>query len=159
MRRSFLTVITISQLFGALFAFSYFDETLKQTPLSTLGTMQQVATLGTLAIYLLGLVGSILVWLSRRAGLWLSLVHQILIIPVFFIPGVFYWVIGDGLAVAAVVWQTGTATSFTVAFNFGSNSLVSALGATDGASYYGVNIFALICAVYLNRLLRAGLFE
>jgi hypothetical protein len=74
----------------------------------------------------------------------------------FLIPGVFYWVMGDGFAVAAVVWRTGAATSFTVAFNFGSNSLVSALGATDGASCYGVNIFALICAVYLNRLLRAG---
>jgi hypothetical protein len=62
LRRFFLTIVTISQLFGALFAFSDFDETLKQTPLSTLGTMQQVATLGTL-----GLVGSILIWLSRRA--------------------------------------------------------------------------------------------
>ena len=74
-----------------------------------------MATLGTLVIYLLGLVGSILIWLSRRAGVWPSLVHQILIVPVFFIPGAFYRVIGDGFAVAA-----------------------------------------LICAVYLNRLSRAG---
>jgi hypothetical protein len=106
LRRFFLTIVTISQLFGALFAFSYFDETLKQTPLSTLGPMQQLATLGTVVIYLLGLVGSILIWLSRRAGLWLSLLHELIIIPVFFIAGVFYWVMGDGFAVAAVAWRT-----------------------------------------------------
>ncbi len=110
-------------------------------------------------IYLLGLVGSILIWLSRRAGLWLSFVHQLLIIPVFFIPGVFYWVMGDGLAIAAVVWHTDASSGFTTVFNFGSNSLVSVLNKMADASYYGVNIFALICAVYLNRLLRAGVFQ
>ena len=158
MRRIFLSIITITQLFGAILAFAYFDEALKQTPLRTLPPMQLFFAGVTMLTYLLGLVGSILIWLSRRAGLWMSLIHQLVMIPVFFIPGAYFWVMGDVLSVAAVVSQTGANTHFNVQFNFGTNSLLTVLGANAATSYYGVNIFALICAVYLNRQLRRGVF-
>jgi hypothetical protein len=159
LRRIFLTIVTISQLFGALVAFSYFDEALKQTPFSTLGPLQKFIIGGTILIYLLGLVGSILIWLSRRPGIWLSLIHQLLLIPVFVIPNVFFWVLGDAVAVAVVVWWTAAGPSLNVLFNIGTGNLLQVMQPIAGVSYYGVNIFALICALYLNRLRHADIFE
>lgn len=159
MRRLFLSIITISQFFGAVLTFAYFDEASKQSPLSTLGTLQAFSVGVTMLVYLLGLIGSMLIWLSRRAGLWLSLIHQLVMIPIFFMPA-YFWVMGDALSIAAVVWKTGSNIGFAVQFNFSTSSLVDVLNARTGTatSYYGANIFALICAVYLNRLRRRGVF-
>lgn len=158
MRRIFLTIITISQLFGALVVFSFFDATLKQTPFSTLGPLQKAVVGVSILIYLLGLVGSILIWLSRSAGIWLSLIHQLLLTPVFIISGVFFWVLGDAISVAVVVWWTAGGPSLNVLFNIGTGNLMQVMQPIAGVSYFGVNIFALICAVYLNRLRRDEIF-
>lgn len=152
MRRLFLTIITISQFFGAVLTFSKVDEVLKLTPLSTLDTLQKSFIVVPILIYLLGLIGSILIWLSRRPGIWLSLIHQLLLIPLFIIPDVFFWVLGDAVSIAVVTWWTAAGPSFNVLFNVGTGSLLQLMRPIAGISYYGLNIFALICALYLNRL-------
>lgn len=158
MRRVFLTIITITQLFGALLFFSILDTALKQTPISAMDMLQKSLIGIAILIYLLGLIGSILIWLSKRAGIWMSLLHQLPLIPLFIVPGGIYWVLGDAFSIAAVIWQAGSAFNFNLLFNLGDTSLLDALKPMADKSYYGVNIFALICAVYLNRQRRKGLF-
>ena len=108
--------------------------------------MQNLAAGVTTLIYLLGLLGSILIWTGARTGLWLSVFHQLLIIPVFFIPGVFYWVAGDVVsAVTAAVLHGNGDLTFGASLSFNSASPLTAFKAAADASYFGVDLFALIC--------------
>ena len=95
MHRFFLLIITASQLLGALVAFAFFDAIAGQAPFSAASFVQKLAIAVTVLIYLLGLLGAILIWTGAKTGLWLSLFHPIMIIPIFSIPGVFSWVATD----------------------------------------------------------------
>ena len=152
MRPLFFTVITISQFFGALLAFAYVDVLVKQRPLTT---DQQLALAVLVLVFLPGLLGSILIWVRRRTGIWLSLIHQILLIPLFIIPNVYFYVLSDavGFALGVLLWGGNFNVNF--AFNIGSNTLLNVIKPPAGAAYYGVNVFALLCALYLNKLRRS----
>jgi hypothetical protein len=71
---------------------------------------------------------------------------------------VFFWVLGDAISVAVVVWWTAGGPSLNVLFNVGTGNLLQVMQPIAGVSYFGVNIFALICAVYLHRLRRDAIF-
>jgi hypothetical protein len=148
-RPLFFTVITVSQFFGALLAFAYLDVLLKQRPLVP---GQQLAVVLIVLVFLPGLLGSILIWVRRRTGIWLSLIHQILLIPLFIIPNVYYYVLSDAVGLALGVLRAGENFNVNFAFNIGTNTLVSVIKPPAGATYYGVNVFALLCALYLNKL-------
>jgi hypothetical protein len=150
MRRFFLMVITLSQRLGALVVFSWLDTMLRQVPPAALPT-PLLAIIGVaVMVSLAGIVGSVLIWTGRRAGLWLSLFHQLGLIPMFALPNLHY-LMSDGISLIfgaqihagfkAMIWlKVGAPT----------------LRLTAGSTFFGVNVFAIICAVYLNRLRRRG---
>jgi hypothetical protein len=150
-RPIFFTVITISRLSGALLAFGQLDQLTKQGPLTR---DQQIALAVIVLVYLPGLIGSILIWVRRRTGIWLSLIHQILLIPLFIIPNVYFYSLTDAVGVAVGLLLAAGHLNVNFAFNIGADTLISVINPPQGASYYGVNAFALICALYLNKLRR-----
>lgn len=155
MRRFFLLIITASQLFGALVAFAYFDGIAGQAPFSAASFVQKLGIAGTILIYLLGLLGAILIWTGAKTGLWLSLFHQILIIPIFFIPGIFSWVAIDLIgAIVAAVFQNNGDITFGAMLSFNRANPAAGLNASAESTFFGLNLFALMCAVYLSRLRR-----
>jgi hypothetical protein len=156
LHRLFLSVIAVAQLFGALLAFATLDAISKQTPAATLNRAQLVFLAVLVLVYLLGFLGSILIWVRRQAGLWLSLIHQILLVPIVLIPGVLFYVFGDALSFAVVASKAGDNLSFGFSFNIATTKVFTVARQTAGGSHYGVNLFALICALYLDRLRRSG---
>lgn len=153
MQGIFLSIIAVSQLFGALFAFAGIDAIIRQVPISTM-PWPAVFNLGWfITVFLLGLIGAMLIWLKRHIGIWLSLIHQLAIVPLFLIPNVFFYVLGDGISVVLAISVRGANVAFVLKANIGSGDVLSLLAPVAGTGYYGVNLFALICAIYLYKLL------
>jgi hypothetical protein len=89
-----------------------------------------------------------LIWAKAKAGVWLSLAHQILITPVVVLPSVFTYAMGDAVNVAVAI-GTGSKIDYRLAFNVGGNLLPQLQPSPGALNYYGVNVTALICALYL----------
>lgn len=155
MQGIFLSVIAIAQLFGAIIAFANLDAVMKQVPFSTLPLTNQLVLGWIIIVFLLGLIGAILIWVKRRIGIWLSLFHQLAIVPVVILPAARgFYVLGDAIAVALAFTVRGWQIGFDLKINVGTNSLLSMFRPEADAGIYGVNLFALICAIYLYKLLR-----
>jgi hypothetical protein len=158
-RTLFLAAIAASQVFGAVAVFSNPNAVL--WPMPTQHASQFLGSLTQVLVYLPGLVGAVLIWVGlvsvkKPAGLWLSLIHQLMLVPLFWMPGR-YWVMADAFqfAVVVVLNEISNTSHITMLWNLGSNSLLQIVNPGFGVRFYGANVFALICSLYLYRLLRS----
>ncbi len=149
MRRYFLLIIAILQVVGAVLLFTRLAELLRQGQLGQFAPSEKLVFGAFALIYLLGLIGSILIWMGRSGGVFASLVHQLCLVPVFILPGVFAYAMGDGVSLVLVMVRSGTGTVFTLNGSIGTASMLGVLNLAPATSYYGANLVALICAAYL----------
>ena len=115
--------IGVSQLLGGLYAFSYFDSVMATTASAAPGATYNFWLLVSIVIYLAGLVGAMLLFSSFRAGYTLSVLHQIVLIPIFVLaaqPAItangettagseaFQYAVEDAASFAVVVYRNET---------------------------------------------------
>lgn len=77
---------------AAIVAFSNLDG----VSLSALSNLPFLGLIAFILTFLSGVIGSLLIWSKKPACLWLSLFHQIMLIPVFWTT-YGYWVVADVL--------------------------------------------------------------
>ena len=114
MTRFLAYAIAISQLLGGFYAFSYFDTIFTATPFATLDPTAKFWFVVSIAIYLSGVVGALLLFAAYRAGYTLSILHQIVLIPVIVLMGQIAAAPND--STAAAQWQ---------AFNYAAEDAAS----------------------------------
>jgi hypothetical protein len=156
-RPIFLAVITISQAVGALMFFSYVYEVARRSPSGTLNALQLLDGLAHILMYLAGLIGAVLIWVRKPAGLWLSFVHQLLMVPLWWTPG-WVWVVADWFGIAVWFARNDILERFFFSIEFDLSGTLQVLHPVAGVSYYGANVFALMCALYLYQLRRRRVF-
>ena len=149
MSRLFLYIIATSQLVGALLIFGPLDAQLKQTPLANFSAIQVFLWGVIVVVFLLGAVGSILIFSGNRMGLYLSILHQILLLPVIRTPDGYLWVMQDAASVVLFISEKASQFGFSAIFTVGSVNIMQTLRPEPDTSYYGVDILALAFAAYL----------
>jgi hypothetical protein len=150
-RRLFIFFIATLQLFGGVIFFSYFTNPQAQP----IDARQQFFIISTLAIYLIGFVGSIVIWVRPIAGIWISIIHQAFQVPFFVIPSLHY-ILGSYVNLLLFVTWSNDNPAHQLGFDLSIitiQSLISWLNVQPGTTYYGFNAIAVGSLVFLLALL------
>ena len=150
MSRLLIYSIATSQLFGAIWAFASVDARVKQAPLSGLGATEIFFLAITIAVYLLGLVGAISILAGKRWGFSLSVIHQIVLIPVILIANSFRWILEDAASLVAFAVQKADSIGGQLVGTLGTYDILSTMQPQPETNYFGINLIALFFAIYLS---------
>jgi hypothetical protein len=108
-------------------------------------------------VHLLALAGGILLVIGNRVGYLLSIAHHILITPLIMAPSAGFLLLTHDVVSAAVFYMTRpSASGIVFKWSVGTGTIFSQI-ARDipyGATYIGVNVFALVCALLLWVMMK-----
>lgn len=141
---------------GALLTFAALEAKLRQAPLANTSATERIFLAIVVVTFLLGVLGSILILAGKRAGYWMSIVHQLMLVPLLYLPNGFRWIMEDAASAALFVSKDAIGWGYTVTFSFGDATISSVLNPKPDTTYIGINVLALVFAYCIYLAKRRG---
>jgi hypothetical protein len=152
--RYLLYFVMTSQLIGAFLVFPFLSLRLQNNPLANLSAAETIFLAITILTYLLGVLGAILVLAGKRAGFALSIAHQLMLVPIIFIPNGFRWILEDVVSVGLFLSHNANGLGFVTIFALGDATILSVLKPQPDTTYVGINVVAVAFAIFVYAAMK-----